>query len=173
MPILALGCAAMWQRVSASTIAVIAAWTLVLVVHGLTYPWRLFQIANGENFVGQTLSTIWHSDFSRLFPSFIRVNFAAYVASALLITALGVWAGFSRPAKAGPHTIAPLGMTLALALAFIFGRRPAGHPPDRDAGVCVAANRKPHGDGTRGDPAGRADRVPLFVRHHFPRSDGS
>ena len=135
MPILALGCAAMWQRVSASTIAVIAAWTIVLVVHGLTYPWRLFQIANGENFVGQTLSTIWHSDFSRLFPSFIRVNFAAYVASALLIAALGVWAGFSRPAKAGPHTIAPLGMTLALALAFIFGRRPADRIEFEDAHV--------------------------------------
>ena len=132
MPILALGCAAMWQRVSASTIAVIAAWTVVLVVHGLTYPWRLFHVANGENFVGETLSTIWHSDFSRLFPSFIRVNFAAYMASAALIAALGlsVWGRRSRL----PLPLISL-MIVLLALAFIFGRRPAARIEFEDAHV--------------------------------------
>jgi hypothetical protein len=132
MPILALGCAAMWQRVSASTIAVIAAWTIVLVVHGLTYPWRLFHIANGENFVGETLSTIWHSDFSRLFPSFIRVNLAAYVASALLIATLGlsVWRRRSRLRLPALSV-----MIVLLALAFFFGRRPAARIEFEDAHV--------------------------------------
>jgi hypothetical protein len=132
MPVLALGCAAIWERVGAGTVAIIAAWTIALVVHGLTYPWRLFQIANGENFFGETLSTIWHSDFSRLFPSFIRLNFAAWAASGLLILGFGlsVWRRRSRlrvPAL-------PLAI-IALALVFLIGRRPADRIEFEDAHV--------------------------------------
>src|SRR5437870_4685144 len=73
MPFLALGIAAMWQRIAAGPIAVVTAWSVALVAHGMAYPFRLFHIENGENLVGERLSAIWHSDFSRLFPSYIRV----------------------------------------------------------------------------------------------------
>ena len=143
MPVLALGCAAMWPRVGAGTVAVIGAWTIALVVHGLAYPWRLFQIANGENFIGETLSTIWHSDFSRLFPSFIRLNFAAGVASGLLIAAILLWAVIPRdplrkydedPSPSSRLGMTgPLGMTVALAILFVIGRRPGNRIEFEDA----------------------------------------
>jgi hypothetical protein len=88
MPILALGAAVMWERVGAGTRAVIALWTLMLVIHGAAFPWRLFHLATGENFIGESLSTIWQSDFSRLMPSFIRPNMAAIVGSVFLVAAL-------------------------------------------------------------------------------------
>jgi hypothetical protein len=89
MPILALGAAAIWERIGAGTRAVMAIWTLMLVIHGAAFPWRLFHLATGENFIGESLSTIWRSDFSRLMPSFIRPNLAAVVGSiALVITML-------------------------------------------------------------------------------------
>jgi hypothetical protein len=88
MPILALGVAVVWERIGAGTRAVIAMWTLMLVIHGAAFPWRLFHLATGENFIGESLSTIWKSDFSRLMPSFIRPNFAAVVGSVLLVAAM-------------------------------------------------------------------------------------
>ncbi|PYQ58371.1 MAG: hypothetical protein DMF58_15545 [Acidobacteria bacterium] len=64
MPILALGVASIWRRIDATALMIAIAWTFGVTAHGLAYPWRLFHIANGENVVGETLSTIWHSDFS-------------------------------------------------------------------------------------------------------------
>ncbi len=89
MPILALGAAVMWERIGAGTRAMIALWTVMLVVHGAAFPWRLFHLATGENFIGESLSTMWRSDFSRLMSSFIRPNMAAVVGSiALVITVI-------------------------------------------------------------------------------------
>ena len=88
MPILALGAATLWDRAGAGVRAVITAWTAMLVIHGAAFPWRLFHLATGENFIGETLSTMWRSDFSRLMPSFIRPNTAATVGSVLLVLAL-------------------------------------------------------------------------------------
>jgi hypothetical protein len=79
MPVLALGAASVWDRISPGAIAVVSAWTIGLVIHGVTYPWRLFHEATGENAVGEWLSTQYHADFSRLFPSFIRMNAAAWI----------------------------------------------------------------------------------------------
>jgi len=113
MPILALGVATIWERIAAGTRAVIALWTLMLVIHGAAFPWRLFHLATGENFIGESLSTIWKSDFSRLMPSFIRPNLAAVVGSALLVAAMLVLVILSRrsresrsdgPAKDGRRT---------------------------------------------------------------------
>jgi hypothetical protein len=142
MPVLALGCAVMWERMSGGAIAVASTWTVVLVAHGLAYPWRLFHIENGENFIGETLSSIWHSDFSRLFPSFIRPNFAAWVASGVLILAMLLWRvipsradgeGSSSYLRRG--SLASLGMTAILALAFLIGRRPGDRIEFEDAHV--------------------------------------
>jgi hypothetical protein len=96
MPILALGAAVMWESVCAGSRSVIALWTLMLLIHGAAFPWRLFHLATGENFIGESLSAIWHSDFSRLMPSFIRPNLAAVVGSVLLVAVLVITVILSR-----------------------------------------------------------------------------
>ena len=96
MPVLALGVGAVWSRVSDTTVALVGVWTAGVVVHGVAYPWRLFHIANGENVAGEFLSTLYGSDFSRMFPSFIRPNAAAIIAAGVLL-GLCVAAGFSPP----------------------------------------------------------------------------
>src|SRR5205807_2698198 len=106
---------------------------------GAAFPWRLFHLATGENFIVESLSTIWQSDFSRLMPSFIRPNFAAVVGNVFLVVAmviaviLGTRA--SRPLVAinggrdarAPRrlTAFPLLFAAILLAAFTYGRRPA------------------------------------------------
>lgn len=85
MPVLALGAASIWERLPRGAIAAVALWSMGLVIHGLVVPWRLFHIANGENALGEWLSTLYHSDFSRVFPSFIRVNDAAWIGFAVVV----------------------------------------------------------------------------------------
>ncbi len=127
MPVLALGAATLWERIDAGPIAVAAAWTIALVAHGMAFPWRLFHIANGESITGEVLSSIWHSDFSRLFPSYIRMNFAAYVAAVLLVAMLIV---FRTGRLASPLVLAAL-----LGGAFVLGRRPGQRIEFEDAHV--------------------------------------
>ena len=141
MPVLALGCAAMWKQVGAGTRAVIAVWTLMLVVHGAAFPWRLFHLATGENFIGEALSTTWHSDFSRLMPSFIRPNFAATVGSVLLLAAL-VAVILNRPEQSEGRasrlrmtTVAPLFLAVVFFASFNFGRQPAARVEFEDSHV--------------------------------------
>ncbi len=85
MPVLALGIASVWEKLPRETIAIVAAWTIGLVIHGVAYPWRLFHEFTGENAVGEWLSNLYHTDFSRLFPSFVRLNDAAWWALLALI----------------------------------------------------------------------------------------
>src|SRR5262249_7419578 len=68
-----------------------------------------------------------HTDFSRLFPSFIRPNFAALVASIALVVTLIVFrtGRFLRPAV----------VALAIVAAAYFGRRPGGRIDFEDAHV--------------------------------------
>jgi hypothetical protein len=117
MPLLALGAAALWKQIDPVAIAAAAAWTIGVAAHGMAYPWRLFHIANGENVVGETLSTMWRSDFSRLFPSFIRPNAAALVAAIVTIIVILIPLRFLRVAWVLP---------LAVALGFAFARGNAG-----------------------------------------------
>ncbi|HJW92530.1 MAG TPA: hypothetical protein VJ901_02830, partial [Thermoanaerobaculia bacterium] len=90
MPVLALGAAALYEQVRSARawLAPIVIWTFGIALHGIARPWSLFHIANGENNVGEYLSTLYHSDFSRLFPSYIRPNFAAIVAPLAVLLAL-------------------------------------------------------------------------------------
>ena len=143
MPVLALGCAAMWKQIGAGTRAVIAGWTLMLVVHGTAFPWRLFHLATGENFIGESLSATWHSDFSRLMPSFIRPNLAATVGSVLLLAAL-VAVVLSRPERSeGPTpssrlrmtAVAPLFIAVVFFAAFTYGRQPGARVEFEDSHV--------------------------------------
>jgi hypothetical protein len=154
MPILALGAAVMWERIG-SVRAVITAWTMMLVIHGATFPWRLFHLATGENFIGETLSTRWHSDFSRLMPSFIRPNVAATVGSVGLVVVLAAIAtstvilsrrsrvaeggaaedGRRTPSLPAGRGVAPLLFALLLLAAFVAGRLPGDRIEFEDAHV--------------------------------------
>jgi len=143
MPVLFLGAAAMLSagiasersspergRNAPALLALAALWTLGLTIHGLAFPWRLFHIESGENFAGEWLSTLYHADFSRLFPSFVRINAAALVASIAFVAALLIL----RFVRVPQMLIAPL---LAVALVFGFGYalRPAGIIEFEDAHV--------------------------------------
>lgn len=127
MPFLALGCATLWQKIDRGPIAILTAWTIAVVVHGMAFPWRLFQIANGENFIGETLSAAWNADFSRFFPSYIRLNTAAYAAAALLVIAL--------IAFRNGRLISPPAVAIVLGAALLFGPRPADRIDFEDAHV--------------------------------------
>lgn len=130
MPVLALGAAAMWSRIPRGIVAVIALWTLGIAMHGLAVPWRLFHIANGENAVGEWLSTAYRADFSRLFPSFIRLNEAAWVGAAALVAIL-ILARFVRI----PSPLIVSLAALAIAYGFVVARQPARAVHFEDAHV--------------------------------------
>ena len=134
-PILALGAAALWERWSRATIVLIALWSAGIAVHGLAYPWRLFHIANGENAAGEWLSRMYHADFSRMFPSYIRPNTAATVAAIAFIAAivvLRVVPASRRPSEGRWHYMAT---ALAIVLLFTLARKPAPRVEFEDAHV--------------------------------------
>jgi len=85
MPVLALGIASVWDKLPRVTIALVSAWTIGLLIHGVAFPWRLFHEFTGENAMGEWLSLLYHADFSRFFPSFIRLNDAAWWALLALV----------------------------------------------------------------------------------------
>ena len=122
MPVLFLGAAAIWKRSKPVAFVVPAAlWTIGLTIHGLAFPWRLFHIESGENYAGEWLSSLYHADFSRLFPSFIRINHAALFASIAFVMALVLF----RFVRVPQLLIAPL-----LAIAMLIGFRYAVQPAD-------------------------------------------
>ena len=120
-PVLALGAAVLLEERGARRwLPPIAVWTIAIAVHGVVYPWRLFHIANGENVTGEMLSTLFASDFSRLFPSLIRLNSAAVVASIALVVALLLFR-FVRIAIPAPLVATTL--TMLIAIGFTVGRQ--------------------------------------------------
>ena len=145
IPLLALGAAALYEqsRAARAWLPPIAVWTIGLTVHGIAEPWRLFHIANGENAVGEWLSAMSHSDFSRLFPSYIRPNFAATVAAGVLVVALIIAALIGqRTADSGQRSTngfspAVCCLLSAVCLAFFFraGRLPGNRIEFEDAHV--------------------------------------
>src|SRR6185295_9940516 len=97
---------------------------------------------NGENAVGEWLSARYHADFSRLFPSLIRMNEAARIAGAVaivLVVAIVIAAIVRRPRVAVTHAAtAPLVVVLCallLGVGFRFGLQPASHVEFEDAHV--------------------------------------
>ena len=151
MPVLALGVAAVWDRLPRGAIAVVSAASAAIVVHGLAYPWRLFHEFTGENAAGEWMSRVYASDFSRLFPSFVRVNEAGWWGLAALALFGGAAAasaadrsrraaatGDRHPAPAAGAAAAPLFVgifALAIALGFRFGREPGTTVHFEDAHV--------------------------------------
>jgi hypothetical protein len=141
MPILALGAASVWERIGAGARTLIAGWTLMLVIHGAAFPWRLFHLATGENFIGESLSMTWHSDFSRLMPSFIRPNVAAVVGSVILVVIIIIVILSLPEALRGSGSlrmtsnVAPFLFALLLLAAFTYGRQSADRIEFEDAHV--------------------------------------
>lgn len=132
-PLFALGAASIWRRISGGVIALVAIWTIGLVAHGAAFPYRLFHIENGENAAGEMLSKTYRSDFSRLFPSFIRLNEAAIIAGFVLVIAfvLFAFAGRLRVPAIVVLSVAAGG----LALMFVAGRNPGRVVQFEDAHV--------------------------------------
>jgi hypothetical protein len=131
MPVLALGAAAIWERIPRSAMAIAAAWTIGLVIHGVAFPWRLFHEANGENAAGEWLSQLYHADFSRLFPSFIRLNAAAWI-GAVAVAIVLLW--LSRRRMESPALAIAL-FALVLSAGFRLGRQPGTRVDFEDAHV--------------------------------------
>jgi hypothetical protein len=127
VPFLALGAAALYERIAPAPLAIVTAWTVLLVIHGAALPYRLFHIANGESFMGEWLSAKFHADYSRLFPSFIRLNFAALVASGALVIVLVVF-------RSG-RLMRPALIAAAVVAAAIIGMRPGDRIDFEDAHV--------------------------------------
>ncbi|HKS23758.1 MAG TPA: hypothetical protein VJZ76_13235 [Thermoanaerobaculia bacterium] len=115
-PILALGAAALWERIAAGPKLAVTAWTLGLVIHGLVFPYRLFHIADGQSPLGDWLGERFHADVGRLIPSTIRPNLAALVAGVLLVVMLILF-------RSG-RTFTPAVAALLVALFIGYGRRP-------------------------------------------------
>jgi energy-converting hydrogenase Eha subunit A len=130
MPVLALGIASVWNELSRGAIAVVSAWSVGLVIHGLAHPWRLFHEFTGENALGEWLSQRYGSDFSRLFPSFIRLNEAAWWGILGVLLFVFALRKMEIPALA-----------LAMAIAFHFGRQPAERVEFEDTHVTHDAGR--------------------------------
>jgi len=140
MPVLALGAAKLYELSASAKVWLvpIAAWTLGVTAHAMAAPWSLFHIANGENATGEWLSSMFHSDFSRLFPSYIRLNTAAIIAAMLMSVALIAVVILSRidgegPPAAGAFVAASF--TIATALFFHCGRTPGDRIEFEDAHV--------------------------------------
>lgn len=115
-------------------VATAAAFTAIVVVHGIAWPWRLFRIADGENWIGAWLSKTHQSDFSRLFPSLIRPNDAAVAASiALLVLLLVIVLLKRREVRFGKSL--PAAFAILLVCGFLVGLTPGRTVHFEDAHV--------------------------------------
>jgi hypothetical protein len=77
MPVFALLVAMVVEKGMSVAARLAAAWTAGLAVCAVAFPPGLFRIASGESALGEHLSRVWGSDFSRLIPSLIRPDDAA------------------------------------------------------------------------------------------------
>ncbi len=121
MPFLLLSAAFVLERSRAWIFTGLAAiWTAVLTVRGIAVPWTLFRIADGENLAGIHLSTLYGTDFSRLFPSFIRPNSAALVGAAIAIVAFVLYAVLRLESETLQRVRAPVAAAFAASVFTAF-----------------------------------------------------
>jgi hypothetical protein len=73
-----------------SILLAVSGWTAALAARSIASPAGQFRIASGESGLGEHLSRIWGTDFSRFLPSLIRPNEAALWAAVLLVVAAAV-----------------------------------------------------------------------------------
>lgn len=118
-PILALGIAALWDRIALGPKLAAAAWTLGVVIHGLAYPYRLFHIADGQSPLGEWLGQHFRTDFERLIPSTIRPNMAALAGAIVLVLVLILF----RTGKMFTPAVAALLLVVAFRTGRTAGKR--------------------------------------------------
>jgi hypothetical protein len=135
-PFLAASAAAAIDRARAGLAVLFAGiWSVVIAIHAMAFPWRLFAVAGGENFVGQWLSRLYRTDFSRLFPSYVRINDAAFAAAAFLIVVLIASPWLLRPALSSRSPLIAAALSAVLVAFLTFGRSPAAVVHLEDAHV--------------------------------------
>jgi len=110
-------------------------WTATLAAFAVAYPPRQFRIASGESAIGEYLSRVWGTDFSRLVPSLIRPNDAALWASVALLV-VGVWVFVRRMSdeRGGAPAFAAL-VSIAVVCGAWTGLRPGAVVEFEDAHV--------------------------------------
>lgn len=139
MPVLALGAAALldrWER-PPLLLSIMGMVTAAQVIHGAAFPWRLFHIANGENVMGEWLSMQYRTDFSRLFPSHVRLNRAALVMGVIfaLIMVMAYISSRASWRPRIPHPVYAALMCVAIVLLAGAGRKPGAVVELEDAHV--------------------------------------
>lgn len=134
-PLLALGIARLWVAIPRWIILIAAIGSAGLVVHGIAFPGRLFNIANGESVLGEWLSMTWGSDFSRILPSLIRPNAAAIVWTAIAIAFLAAFALMLRRGGSIDPRVVISGLAIALACGVALGSSPGAIVHLEDAHV--------------------------------------
>lgn len=126
VPLLAIAAAVAIERVIHPALtALCALHTVTFSVYHAAFPWKLFHIANGETTIGEHLSAGSGFDYSRMIPSFIRLNDAAVLASVTLLAGavlLFTTRRWHREKQLGMH--APAVVAIALALAASLAERP-------------------------------------------------
>lgn len=105
--------------------------TFATAASAIAWPWQQFHVANGESSVGEMLSRTWGTDYSRLIPSYIRLNEAA-MWGALAMVLLMIAVRLVRSVE--PHFSIAL-LSLVLAGGAWLGRTPAGVVHFEDAHV--------------------------------------
>ncbi|HUP65987.1 MAG TPA: hypothetical protein VM557_11995, partial [Thermoanaerobaculia bacterium] len=113
--------------------------TIAVAIHGVAFPWRLFQIANGEAVMGERLSSIFGSDFSRLLPSAIRLN-GAMILAAIVLGVIVIWRLVRRRAAwrvsfRERGAIVAMSLALVISMAVAIGMRPGSVVHLEDAHV--------------------------------------
>ena len=133
--------ASVWKTGNLLTIAWIG--TFASSFYAVALPWRQFHIANGESRIGEWLSLRWESDYSRLIPSFMRINESALWAALALVLLLIV-VRFVRISRTWIPPAVPVLCAILLAFGWL-GRQPADLVHFEDAHVIKNGGRlDPH-----------------------------
>lgn len=120
-PIAALGVARMMQLWSGSLVTLAWIGSFAVAASAIAFPWRQFHIANGESVLGELLSSTWRTDYSRFFPSYIRINDAALWGAIILVLAL-IAVRLVRSSPSVPARVAMPLLAISIA-AFAWGGR--------------------------------------------------
>lgn len=123
-PVLALLAGVAIERIVApATVALCAAPTALLSIHGLAFPPRLFHIASGESRVGEWLGAMTGSDFSRLLPSLVRPDIETMYWAITLLVVVG-WVAVRRIRPAGNAQVVAAVTAVVIAVGAWKGIQP-------------------------------------------------
>ncbi|HUO83558.1 MAG TPA: hypothetical protein VM534_00455, partial [Thermoanaerobaculia bacterium] len=125
-PLVALAAGSLVERMRPIWLGIIALVTTGLAMHGVARPYRLFHIENGESTLGELLSERYGADFSRLLPSFIRINEAAFWWSGALVLLIAIaFLAKNRGWRLSfPPVLVPVSLALLISIGAVVARQP-------------------------------------------------